>query len=100
MTTLDRAAGAGAAVAPHGREGGASVTKFEWQGKEYEFDSQACYDGPGAVLLPDGQALEVTSWLESSPPQVGGLRALRFGDRPPFFEKNLLPLTQAAEVAP
>ena len=43
---------------------------FVWKGKNYTVESRA-YD-LSRIVLPDGTVLQVTSWLESYPPQVGG----------------------------
>lgn len=48
-------------------------TEFEYRGRKYRFDAQACYDGLSLVRLPDGKVLRVIGWLESSPPQPAGV---------------------------
>ncbi len=48
--------------------------QFQWNGKTYQFDACACYDGNSMIKLPDGKVLSVGGWLESLPPQPCGLK--------------------------
>jgi hypothetical protein len=47
---------------------------FEYEGIRYTVDMSSF--NYGRIKLPTGVLLEVTMWLESNPPQIGGLQVI------------------------
>jgi hypothetical protein len=50
--------------------------RFEWEGRTYNFDALACYNGSGLISLPDGRILSVVLWFETAPPMPVQIRDL------------------------